>query len=154
MKVYFIKDAEPHGRKGDIKNVSDGFARNYLIRKGIAVELTESMMRHLEDVRRQKEEKEKRIVAVAEKEAKRMDGKTLEFFIAAREEGKLYGSIRASDIEDRINSKYEPKVPFEVVLENPIKEVGKFEVEVLFAKKAKAKLNIIVTPQNPVSKKT
>lgn len=146
MRVYFLQDLEPHGKKGDIKNVSDGFARNYLIRKGVAVPVSDSLLRHIEDVKRQKEGKEKRIIAAAEKEAKKIDGKTLEFQLAAKDDKKLYGSLRASDIEERIKNKYNIKVPFEVGLEEPLKEIGKYEVDILFAGgKVKAKINVIVS---------
>ncbi len=145
MKVYFIKDSEPHGKKGDVKIVSDGFARNYLLKKGIAVEFSQSIMKHIQEINRQKEQKEKRILAQAEKESKKVDGKTIEFRLAVKDDKKLYGSVRETDIEERIKNKFNVKMPFEVKLEEPIKEVGKFEVEIVFGGRVKAKINVIVS---------
>lgn len=147
MKVYFLQDVEPHGKKGEIKNVSDGFARNFLLRKGLAIEVTESLLKHLEEIKRQKSEKEKRIVARAEKEAKKIEGKTFTFQLEAKEDGKLYGSLRADDIEERIKNKYDIKVPFEVKLDEPIKEVGRFSVEVVFAGKISKRISVVVEPK-------
>jgi large subunit ribosomal protein L9 len=148
MKVYFIQDAGEYGKKGEIKEVSDGLARNFLIRRGLAIKLTESLQKHIQDVEKEKKKKYERLLKFAEKESKELDGKTFEFYERANQDGSLYGSVRKEDIEARIKSKFDFKSEFEVILENPIKSTGKYEVEVDFMKKFKAKIKVVVKPKN------
>jgi len=61
MKVYFIQDAGEHGKKGEIKEVSEGLARNLLIRRGLAVKLNESLEKHIQDIESKKLFNKKRI---------------------------------------------------------------------------------------------
>ena len=144
MRVYFLQDVEPYGKKGEIKEVPDGLARNLLIRKGLAKKVDEGFEKHIKDISKEKERKLERLIKIAEEEAKKIDGKTFEFAERAKENGELYGSIRKEDIEERIRSRYSPKTEFEVLLENPIKETGRYETEVLFMKKVKAKIKLVV----------
>jgi large subunit ribosomal protein L9 len=68
MKVYFIQDAGEHGKKGEIKEVSEGLARNFLIRRGLAVKLNESLEKHIQDIEKEKKKKYERLIKFAEKE--------------------------------------------------------------------------------------
>jgi large subunit ribosomal protein L9 len=144
MRVLFLQDVEPYGKKGEIKNVSEGLARNFLIRKGLAKVISEGFEKHIRDIEKEKERKQERLLKIAEEEAKKIEGKTIEFTERAKENGELYGSIRKEDVEERIKTKYSPKTEFEVMLENPIKETGRYDVEVVFMKKIKAKVKILI----------
>ncbi len=147
MRVYFKEDFEPYGRRGEIKDVSDGLARNLLIRKGIAIPATESIIKHVRTVEEQKKEKSERLKKIAEKEAEELNGKTFEFAEVSKEDGELYGSIRKENIEEKIRKRFNFKSDFEVLIDEPIKKTGRYEVEVLFMKQYKAKIKIVVKPK-------
>jgi large subunit ribosomal protein L9 len=148
MKVYFIQDAGEHGKKGEIKEVSEGLARNFLIRRGLAVKLNESLEKHIQDIEKEKKKKYERLIKFAEKESKELDGKTFEFYERSKEDGSLYGSVRKEDIESRIKTRFNFKSEFDVLLESPIKNTGKYDVEVDFMKKYKAKIRVVVKAKN------
>jgi large subunit ribosomal protein L9 len=148
MKVYFIQDAREHGKKGEIKEVSEGLARNFLIRRGLAVKLNESLEKHIQDIEKEKKKKYERLIKFAEKESKELDGKTFEFYERSKEDGSLYGSVRKEDIEARIKTRFNFKSEFDVLLESPIKNTGKYDVEVDFMKKYKAKIRVVVKAKN------
>jgi large subunit ribosomal protein L9 len=148
MKVYFIQDAGEYGKKGEIKEVSEGLARNLLIRRGLAVKLNESLEKHIQDIEKEKKKKYERLIKFAEKESKELDGKTFEFYERSKEDGSLYGSVRKEDIEARIKTRFNFKSEFDVLLESPIKNTGKYDVEVDFMKKYKAKIRVVVKAKN------
>jgi large subunit ribosomal protein L9 len=144
MKVYLLQDVENIGKKGEIKIVSDGLARNFLIRKGLAIKADEGLEKHIKYIEEEKEKKYQRLEKIAEKESKELDGKTFEFHEKAKEGGELYGSVRKEDIEEKIKSRFNFKSIFEVKLHEPIKSTGRYEVEVVFMKKYTAKIKVIV----------
>lgn len=98
MKVVLIKELEGYGTVGTVINVKDGFARNYLIPRGIALPATESNLRHVQSILSQKQrnlqkEKEKALAL-----AKKLEGLVLEIKHQVGEKGKLYGSVTSAEI--------------------------------------------------------
>ncbi len=153
MKVYLLTDIEGLGAEGEVKEVSDGFARNFLIRKGLASVASPSIEKHIKDLEKDKIKKEERLLKFAEKEAAELNGKAFEFYEHSRDSGEIYGSVRKEQIEEKIISAINPKSRFEVKLVEPIKNLGEHSVEVIFMGKFKSIVKIVVKPLEQKTKK-
>ncbi len=130
MQVILKKDIPKLGKAGDVVNVKDGFARNYLLPKGLAILANQKTLKALERER-------KIILAKAEKErkkaqslAEKLQGLTLTIYRRAIEGGRLYGSVSAVDIVKALEEKGIEIDKSQVLLEEPIKSVGIYEVNI------------------------
>lgn len=132
VKLILRQDVPKLGEAGDVVTVKPGYARNYLLPRGIAFEATEANLRRLEEERRRAEERARRDYLEARRRAKALEGVSLTFEARAGEESKLFGSITSADITERLNGL---GLDFEVdrrqvELEEPIKTLGVFSVPV------------------------
>ena len=98
MKVIFIQDVKGTGKKGEVKEVKDAYARNCLIKKGLAVEATNENLNHLEGQKASAQHKLDVEAANAQKIKDTIDGKTLVIKAKAGQGGKLFGSVTGKDI--------------------------------------------------------
>lgn len=148
MKVILLKDVKSLGKKGEIKEVSDGYARNCLFKKGEAEEATSVKINSL-NIKKQAEDFHKNEEIKALKgQADELKGKTIDLKIKTGENGRIFGSITSKEIADAINSAYGFDVDKKkVLLKNPIKNVGEFPVEVKFYTDIVAKVTINVIPE-------
>src|ERR671914_474578 len=103
MKVILRQDVDKLGEKGTVHNVSDGFARNYLIPQGLAILATPGELRHLDELREVQERKIAKQEQQLQTLADRIQGMTLTFVARAGEQGRLYGSVTAGDIAERLS---------------------------------------------------
>jgi large subunit ribosomal protein L9 len=131
-KVILREDLEKLGNAGEIVTVKPGYARNFLLPRGLAYEATAANMRQLEAEKRRAEQRAKRGYLEARRRASQLEGLSLTFHANAGEESKLFGSITVGDIADRLN---EQSLDFEVdrrqvELDEPIKQLGVFTVTV------------------------
>jgi len=133
MEILLRKDVEKLGKAGEIVNVADGFARNYLLPRRIATPVTgENLMRLDAEKRREEREAEKRHQALLES-AKRLDNVSCTIAAQATEGGTLFGSVNAAQIAAAL-AKEGFEVPEEAVrLEHPLKETGVYAIEVQLA---------------------
>jgi large subunit ribosomal protein L9 len=132
VKVILRQSLDTLGETGDIVSVKPGFARNYLLPKGLAFEATAANVRALEEDQRRAEQRAKRDYLEARRRASQMEGMSITFHANAGEESKLFGSVTAADIADRLN---EQSLDFEVDrrqldLDEPIKALGVYSVPV------------------------
>jgi len=133
MKLILKKAVENLGDAGEIVTVKAGYGRNYLIPQGIAYMASEANMRRLEEEQTRNEERSRRDYLEARRRASQLTGMSLTFHARSGEDGKLFGSVTNADIADRANSS--GKLDFEldkrlVILEEPLKALGAFEVRV------------------------
>ena len=133
MKLILKKAVENLGDAGEIVTVKAGYGRNYLIPQGIAYMASEANMRRLEEEQTKSEERSRRDYLEARRRASQLTGMSLTFHARAGEDGKLFGSVTNADVADRANSS--GKLDFEldkriVILEEPLKALGAFEVRV------------------------
>ena len=131
--VILRQDVPNLGEAGDLVTVKPGFARNYLLPRGLAYEATAGNIRRLEDDRKRADERSKRDYLEARRQASALEAVSLTFNARAGEESKLFGSITTADIAEKLNA--EAKLGFEVdrrqiELEEPIKSLGVFSVPV------------------------
>ena len=131
MKVILQQDVKGKGKKGELVNVSDGYARNYLLPRGLAVEANSN---NLNVMRSQNEAKARKIAeekAAARALADSLEGKTVEIAIKAGENGKLFGSVTAKEIADAIQDSLHLEVDRrKIQLEEPIRSCGTASVVV------------------------
>jgi len=132
VKVILRQDLENLGASGDIVTVKPGYARNFLLARGLAYEATAANIRQLEDEHRRAEARAKRDYLEGRRRASQLEGVSLTFHAKAGEESKLFGSITAADIADRLN---EQELDFQidrrqVELDDPIKALGVYTVHV------------------------
>lgn len=131
MIVILKRDVKGTGKAGDVVKVSDGYARNMLLPKGLAEEATKNNVHTLEKAREKREEEEKKAKAAAEKQAEEMKNMKVEIVTKAGEGGKLFGSITTKDIADALMEQHGINIDKrKIVLDQPIKEIGVKRVKV------------------------
>jgi large subunit ribosomal protein L9 len=135
MRVILQKPVDKLGVPGDVVEVADGYARNYLVPRGLAVKATKGAERHVASLKRAHEVRVDKAKAEAEQVAARLLAQPIAVQAHAGEEGKLFGSVTASDIAEAIDRQLGVRVDrHDVHLEEPIRSVGTHEVRVhLFA---------------------
>jgi large subunit ribosomal protein L9 len=150
MKVILNKDVPGTGKAGEVKDVADGYARNYLLPRGIAFEATSANLRQLDEDRTRAESRSKRDYLEAKRRASKLEGLSLTFHAKAGEESKLFGSITTGDIADRIR---EQGLDFEldrrwIDLEEPIKALGVYSVPIRLHAEVKPEVKVWVIKQD------
>ncbi len=135
MKVILQKPVDKLGAPGDIVEVADGYARNYLVPRGLAVKATKGGVRHIESLRRAHTVRVNVAKAEAEQVASRLIATPINVKAHAGEEGKLFGSVTPADIAEAIDRQAGIRVDrHDVHLDEPIRSVGVHEVRIhLFA---------------------
>ena len=147
MVVILLKDVKGTGKAGEVVKVSDGYARNRLIPKGLAKEATEGNIRNLEKQKEIADEKRAEQKATAQKQAEKINEITLTIRSKGGESGKLFGSITSKDIADALQEQENIKVDKKkIVLDSPIKQTGSSEVTVKLFPEVTAvlKINVII----------
>ena len=147
MVVILLKDVKGTGKAGEVVKVSDGYARNRLIPKGLAKEATEGNIRNLEKQKEIADEKRAEQKAAAQKQAEKINEITLTIRSKGGESGKLFGSITSKDIADDLQEQENIKVDKKkIVLDSPIKQTGSSEVTVKLFPEVTAvlKINVII----------
>ena len=130
MKVILLKDVPRLGKKGDVKEVADGYARNYLIPRGLARELDEGALKSMENELRMKMEKEERIRKKSEDILKELKKRVHKITVKAGGSGKLFGSLTGNVIAEKLSELTGIDVDKRwIKLEKPLKELGKYRIE-------------------------
>src|SRR3979411_2829823 len=104
MKIVLREDVETLGKKGDLLEVADGYARNYLVPRGLAMKATRGVVAQSESMRRSRDAKETRDPEASQALASQLGSQTIQVKARAGEGGKLFGSITASDVADAVLS--------------------------------------------------
>ncbi|MDK2918832.1 MAG: large subunit ribosomal protein [Candidatus Petromonas sp.] len=148
MKVILLKDVKGTGKKGDVVNVSDGHARNFLIPRGFAKEATDSNIKTLKHQKQMQKRKQEEELAKAKALAEKISSITLTFKSKAGEGGRLFGSITSKDIAEKLKKEHKIKVDKrKIVLDNPIKELGARFVEIKVYPEVSGKLKVQVVAE-------
>lgn len=131
MKVVLTREVARLGRDGDLVDVADGYARNYLLPKRLAVKATRGSVRQAESVREARLEAERRARDQAESVAQALVGTRVVIAARAGDEGKLFGSVGATDVAKAIHKLTGVEVDRRhISLESPIRDIGLHEVRV------------------------
>jgi large subunit ribosomal protein L9 len=145
MKVILTQDVPNLGHTGQVKVVSDGYARNYLIPQGLALLATLGNMKQIEVLQTAEEKRGTRLKMQAQQLADRLSELTLTFKARVGESDKLYGSITAADIAEQIQAVTGQEIDKRRIdLEHSIRELGTHEVTVKFVPEVTARIKVIV----------
>ncbi|MEG0614983.1 MAG: 50S ribosomal protein L9 [Oscillospiraceae bacterium] len=147
MKVILLKDVKGTGKKGDIKEVADGYARNFLLAKGVASEAT---AQNLSDLKGKKESEQHKIDLEkqnAEETAKALNGKKITAKAKAGQGGKLFGTITSGNIAELISTELGLKVEKKKIVVSDIKAFGTFSAEIKLYNGISAKITVDVVEE-------
>ena len=146
MIVILLKDVKGSGKAGDVVKVSDGYARNMLIPKGLAKEATEGNVKNLEKQKALMEEKRQKDKEKAENLAKTLETSIVKIVTKGGESGRLFGSITSKDVADELKKQHNITIDKKkFVMENPIKAIGDYEIEVKLFTEVTGKVKVSVT---------
>ncbi len=150
LKVILRQDVAELGQSGDIVTVKPGYARNFLVPRGMAYEATGSNIKRLEEDKRRGEAKSKQQYLEAGRRASQLENVQLTFHANAGDEGKLFGSITSADIAERLK---EQNLDFEVdkrdiELDEPLKSLGVYNVPVRLHTDVKPEIKVWVIKQD------
>ena len=148
MKVVFLKDVPPAGKVGEIKEVADGYGRNFLLPRKLAALAKPSALKTLESQIKKEIENQKRLDAELFDLAQQLEGLSISLSARVVEEERLYGSIRDNDIAAEINSLTGIDIDRrKIELEEPIHQVGEYELTVRLSRDLAPKIKVIVAAE-------
>jgi large subunit ribosomal protein L9 len=129
MKVILLKDVPGQGKRGDVLNVAEGYARNYLLPRNLASEASQGKMKELAERQQAKELMGEKLRKEAEELAARLEKTTVVVKTKAGEGGKLFGSVNNKDVCDAMAIQYRIQLDKKkVILKEPIKSLGEYSV--------------------------
>jgi large subunit ribosomal protein L9 len=145
VKVVLREDVENLGRKGDLIEVRDGYARNFLVPRGLALKATKGIVKQSDSMRRGREAREARDRSAAEEIAAKLSGARVQLQARAGEGGRLFGSITASDVADAVIAQTGIEIDRrKLELDEPLKELGPAEIELRLHPEVTAKVQVEV----------
>jgi large subunit ribosomal protein L9 len=149
MKVIFLKDVKGKGKKGEVKNVADGYAQNFLIKQGLAVEANQSAVSSLNAQKKKEEKMAEQELIEAKKLKDELEKVTVELTAKSGEGGRLFGSITTKQISDELQKKFNIKIDKrKMELNDAIRTLGFTKVPVKLHTEVTATLNVHVKEGN------
>lgn len=145
MKVILKQDVKSLGKAGELVNASDGYARNFLIPKGLAIEADAKAMNEFKNKEKAEKFHKAEELKAAQAVKERLEGKTVKLTAKAGANGKLFGSVTSKDVAERIKAEYNEDIDKRKIAMQDIKSFGTFEAEVKIYPSVSAKMYINVT---------
>lgn len=147
MKIVLRSDVANLGRKGDLVEVANGYARNFLLPRGLAMAATRGAVRQAEQMRRAREVRDIRARQGAEATARRLAGSRIEISARAGESGRLFGSVTAADVAAALTASTGVELDRRrIELDEPLKTAGTHEVKVRLHTDIEALVTVEVVP--------
>jgi large subunit ribosomal protein L9 len=145
VKVILAKDVDNLGYKGDVVTVADGYGRNYLVPKGMALVATKGALRQAEQMRRSREEADRKQREEAAAKVALLGASPVYISARAGEGGRLFGSVTKADIARAVEDQLEEKIDrHDVRLDDPIRQLGRYEVEIHLHEEVNAQVSVEV----------
>ena len=145
MKVILLSDVKTLGRKGDVVEVAEGYARNFLLPRNLAREASKGALAVLGEQKKAQERRDAQLLADAKTLAHRIENAKLAVKARAGENGKLFGAVTNADVADAISSALSVAIDkHKVELKNAIKALGSYSVEIKLHKAVTAKTTVDV----------
>lgn len=145
MRVFLKRDVPDLGKANEVKNVSDGYARNYLFPRGLAVPASDNNIKAAKDYAETQKAREERIRAQSREVAEKLQNTPLRLKAKAGETGRLYGSITSADIATAVGrvlgGKFDKR---QILLDRPIRETGSHTIEVKLEGGVRGHIQVIV----------
>jgi len=146
MKVILLQDVKGSGKKGEVINVSDGYARNFLFSKNLALEANADNLNKLKLQKASDELKKQKEIEQAKKTAEQLNQLTVKLTVKAGENGKIFGGITSGQVSEKLKEQHNIDIDKKkIVINEPIKTVGRVLIEVKLHEgiAAKLALNIV-----------
>ncbi|NBI29205.1 50S ribosomal protein L9 [Chengkuizengella marina] len=147
MKVIFLQDVKGQGKKGEVKNVSEGYARNFLIPRGLVSVATGSNVKQLEQKKKSEQKKKDQQKQDAELLAKKIESTTIEMKTKAGEGGRLFGSITNKQIAEELKKQKIVVDKRKIELDSPIRTLGATKVPIKIHPEVTAVAKVQVTEE-------
>ncbi|MBU1292257.1 50S ribosomal protein L9 [Patescibacteria group bacterium] len=147
MKIILLKDVEKLGKKGEIKEVADGYARNFLIPNKKAILATKNEIIKLEEQKEIKAQQAEQELSKYQQIATQLDGLELEILAKVGEEEKLFGTVTANQIVEKLKEQGIEVQKNQIKLKDPIKELGEYEINIEFPHNLEANIKVIVVKE-------
>jgi large subunit ribosomal protein L9 len=145
MRVVFLDDVENAGRAGEIKEVKDGYARNFLLPRKLAAPANAATVQQAEAKARALAKEQEKLDEAARAVIDKLAGATIVIKARVGSEGRLFGSVTASDIAEELSSRGAGAIEHrQVALGQPIKEIGRYEIDVSLTRNVKAQVAVEV----------
>lgn len=145
MKVILKQDVKNLGKKGELVNASDGYARNYLFPRGLATEANASAMNNFNNKENAKKYHKQQEIDAAKADAAKLDGKTFKLTAKAGANGKLFGSVTAKDVSAVIKTDLGLDIDKRKISVEDIKQFGTYEAEIKVYQGISAKIYVQVS---------
>ena len=145
MKVILLADVKGQGKKGELCNVSDGYARNFLFPKKLAVEADNAAMSEFKSKEEAKVHHKEEEIAAAKKTASLLEGKSVTMKVKAGSNGRLFGSVTSKEVAMEIKKSLGIEVDKKKMTMADIKNFGEYTAEIKLYTGNTAKINVIVT---------
>jgi large subunit ribosomal protein L9 len=145
MKIILAADVDKLGQRGDVVTVADGYARNYLVPKGLALMTTKGSLRQAEQMRRSREDRERKRKQEAVARVALLGSQPVYISARAGEGGRLFGSVTSSDVARAVEEQLGQQIDrHDVRLEDPIRSLGTHPVEIHLHEEVNALVNVEV----------
>ena len=144
MKVILLQDVQGSGKKGDLVNVSDGYAKNFLFKRGLAKEANTKNMAELKAAQAAKDRQQQREIEAANKIASEIGGKTIKISAKAGQGGKLFGAVTAKEVADEVKRQLEVEIDRRRIAMDDIKSYGTYEADLKLHTGISAKIYVLV----------
>ncbi len=146
MKIILTQDVKKLGTKGQVLEVSDGYARNFLLPQGLAEEANKTKLKEIQEKNLKEEKKKNKEKEAAEELKQKLNGQSVEIKVKTGGGDKLFGAVTSKEIADSIQQKF--KVPIDkkkIEIGEAIKHLGEYKVKVKIYPSVQAELNLIIS---------
>ena len=144
MKVILKQDVKGLGKKGELVNASDGYARNFHFPKGLAAEANAQAMSEFKNKQQAEKYRIETETAAAKAAAERISGKTIHITAKAGQNGKLFGSVTSKEIAEKVKAEFGIETDKRKIIVDDIKQFGTYEFEIKLYQGISAKLYVMV----------
>lgn len=147
MKVIFKQDVKGVGKSGELKNVSDGYARNFLLPKGLAVEANAQAMNEFNNQKAAAAHHKAEEIAAAKEQAAKLEGQIVKLSAKSGENGRLFGAVTTKEIAALLTKQFGFSVDKRKITAPDIKELGSYKIEVKTYQGITASMTVAVIPE-------
>ena len=148
MKVILLKDIKELGKTGEIKELADGYARNYLIPRGMAAEATKEKIKETEEKNLKVQKNIQKEILVAEDLKQKLQGKTIKISLKTGGGDKLFGAVTNKEIAELLDKQLKIKIDKKKIeFAEPIKHLGEYEIKIKLYPAVQAEVKLVVSPE-------